>query len=249
MKGTCAESPDSGARCTVFLPYCAQLGSGSLQCRTVAKARLASPSWLAGELIVVFAGVSAAFIVENYGDSRNQAAEFYQALSGVIAELYRSETRGRELVADGISAKISEWEQADHEGKRAIPGYYRIPGATHPPSAAWNMMVTSGLARLIEPNLRTELGYFYSEFVWIHDNYERFNQFTEREVLPELLSVRMHSMGRMGTYCRHFVFTWTYRTNLRLTCASCARKRMTSAFDLKPFSPRGSAATSANQSL
>ena len=31
-----------------------------------------------------------------------------------------------------------------------------------------------------------ELGYFYSEFVGIHDSYDRYNQFTEREVLPRL---------------------------------------------------------------
>ena len=71
-------------------------------------------------------------------------------------------------------------------GNRAIPGYYRIPGAPHPPSAAWNSAVTSGIARMLEPNLRTDLGYFYSEFVGIHDNYDRYNQFAEREILPRL---------------------------------------------------------------
>jgi hypothetical protein len=140
---------------------------------------------LLGELVVVFAGVSAAFVVENYRDSRNQAAEFRQALSGVTAELNRHETRGREF-ADLISTKIKEWEEVDRAGKRAVPGYYRIPGATHPPIAAWNTMVSSGLARLIEPKLRMELGYFYSEFVGVHDNYDRYNQFTEREVLTRL---------------------------------------------------------------
>jgi hypothetical protein len=130
--------------------------------------------WLAGQLIVVFAGVSAAFVVENYRDNKNQQAEFRQALSGVIAELNRYETRGMEF-ADGIDAKIAAWQQADRSGTRAIPGYYRIPGATHPPSAAWTTMVSSGLVRLIEPGLRTELGLFYSEVVGIHDNYDRYN--------------------------------------------------------------------------
>ena len=51
--------------------------------------------WLVGQFIVVFAGVSAAFVVENYRDSKNQQAEFRQALSGVIAELKRYETRRR----------------------------------------------------------------------------------------------------------------------------------------------------------
>ena len=76
--------------------------------------------WLAGQLIVVFAGVSAAFVVENYRDTKNQQAEFRQALSGVIAELSRYETRGLEF-ADGIDAKISTWEQADHSWDASYP--------------------------------------------------------------------------------------------------------------------------------
>src|SRR4051794_16084563 len=99
--------------------------------------------WLAGQLIVVFAGVTAAFVVDNYRDSRNQQTEFRQALSGVIAELTRLDTRGREF-ADAFDTAISKWERADREGKRAIPAYFRIPGATHPPTAAWNTMLTSG---------------------------------------------------------------------------------------------------------
>jgi len=88
---------------------------------------------LAGVLVVVLAGVSAAFLVENYRDSQNQTAELPQALSGVIAELKRIGTMGREF-ADDCTAKISEWEQADHAGKRATIAFQ---GATHPPSAAW----------------------------------------------------------------------------------------------------------------
>lgn len=61
-------------------------------------------------------------------------------------------------------------------------------GAPHPPAAAWNSALASGVARVLEPNLRRDLGYFYSELVGIHDNYDRYNQFTEREVLPRSLS-------------------------------------------------------------
>jgi hypothetical protein len=184
--------------------------------------------WLVGQLIVVFAGVSAAFVVENYRDSKNQQAEFRQALSGVIAELNRYETRGLEF-ADGIDAKIAAWQQADRSGRRAIPGYYRIPGATHPPSAAWTTIVSSGLVRLIEPSLRTELGLFYSEVVGIHDNYDRYNQFTEREVLPRI------ALGPDAFYCQPFVCTWICRKNLPLICVSFPIRRMTFDADLKAF--------------
>ncbi len=40
---------------------------------------------------------------------------------------------------------------------------------------------------MIEPNLRLDLGYFYNEFVGMHEKYDRYAQFTEREILPRLL--------------------------------------------------------------
>ena len=144
-------------------------------------------AWLAGELLVVFAGVSAAFVVENYRDHRNQIAEMHQAVAGIIAELTSTETKARKY-SDAILADIARWENADRSGTRAVPGYYRIPGAQHPPSAAWNSAVSSGIARMLEPSLRRDLGYFYSELLGIHDNYIRYNEFTEREVLPKALS-------------------------------------------------------------
>jgi hypothetical protein len=183
---------------------------------------------LAGELLVIFVGVSAAFVVDNYRDNRNQAAEFHQALSGVTAELNRHETRSREF-ADGISAKVKEWEEADRAGKRAIPGYYRIPGATHPPIAAWNTMMSSGLARMIEPRLRTELGYFYSEFTGIHDNYDRYNQFTEREVLPRLAAGPDAFYGPDG----RIVPIFRVHMDLQQEFANDLRKLSTNAHELR----------------
>jgi hypothetical protein len=144
--------------------------------------------WLASELIVVFAGVSAAFVVENYRDKRNQIAEMHQAVAGIMAELTTdSEIKGQKF-SDAILADIARWEDADQAGKRTIPLHYRTPGAPHPPAAAWNSAVASGVARILDPKLRLDLGYFYNEFVGIHDNYDRYNQFAEREVLPRILS-------------------------------------------------------------
>jgi hypothetical protein len=109
-----------------------------------------------------------------------------KAVAGIIAELKETETKTRTF-SDAILADIARSEDADRAGKRAVPGHYRIPGAPHPPSAAWNSAVASGVARMLEPKLRRDLGYFYSEFVGIHDNYDRYNQFTECEVLPKAL--------------------------------------------------------------
>ena len=141
--------------------------------------------WLATEFLIIFVGVSAAFVVENYRETLNQREELRQAVAGIITELKHYEERSVQF-SNAFDAAIERWAAADREGRRAVPGYYRIPGAPHPPSAAWNSAVTSGIARMFEPNLRMDLGYFYSEFVGIHENYDRYNQFAEREILPRL---------------------------------------------------------------
>jgi hypothetical protein len=156
-----------------------------------------SLGWLGGELLVVFVAVSAAFVVENYRDNRKQIAEMQQVIAGIVTELTSTETKARSY-SDAILADIARWEAADRTGKRAVPGYYRIPGVPHPPSAAWNSAVASGIARMLEPSLRWDLGYFYSEFVGIHDNYVRYNEFTEREVLPNALLGPDAFYGRDG---------------------------------------------------
>ena len=143
--------------------------------------------WLAGQLLVIFLGVTAAFIVENYRESLSQREELHQAVSGLVAELEDYEARSARIT-NAFDAAIETWKAADRRGQHAIPGYYRIPGAPHPPIAGWTTMVNSGIARFLDPKLRRDLSYYYSEFVGIHDNYERYNQFTEREILPRLAS-------------------------------------------------------------
>ena len=136
--------------------------------------------WLAGQLLVTFFGVTAAFVVENYRETLSQREELHQAVTGIITELKHHEQRAVQH-ADAFDAAIGRWVAADREGRRTVPGYHRIPGAPYSPSAGWNSAVTSGITRMLEPNLRMDLGYFYSELIGIHDNYDRYNQFTEEK--------------------------------------------------------------------
>jgi hypothetical protein len=143
--------------------------------------------WLAGQLIVIFLGVTAAFIVENYRERINQREELQEAIVGLITELENFE-HGSAEYSNGFDSAIEKWKAADRQGQRAVPGYFRIPGAPHPPSAAWTTTVNSGIARMFDPKLRLDLGYFYNEFLGIHENYQRYNDFTEREILPRLIA-------------------------------------------------------------
>lgn len=148
-----------------------------------------SASWRArvgrvvAELLIIFVGVTAAFVLQGYQE-RNAAAErLSQAREGIITELSRYEIRNIEH-ADSIEANLGRWEAANRRGEQAVPGYYRIPGAPLPPTAAWEAAVSSGVASQFDPTLRLELGYFYTDFLGIHDNYVRYLEFIEREVLP-----------------------------------------------------------------
>ena len=88
---------------------------------------------------------------------------------------------------------------------QAIPGRYRIAGAPRPPTAAWDASVSSGVASMFEPALRLELGYFYSEFLGIHDNYVRHLEFMEREVLPRAETGPATFYGENGKLLPEFV--------------------------------------------
>lgn len=135
------------------------------------------------ELIVIFAGVSAAFFVENYRERQLDLEELDQAVDGLIFEL--GHYAGRTLVhADGIRQSLGDWQAEDALGRRAVPANYIISGALRPPAPAWETSVASGTANLIEPTLRMDLGWFYNEFIGIHSNHARQVEFSEREILP-----------------------------------------------------------------
>ena len=134
-------------------------------------------------LLTIFAGVTAAFIVDEYRAHLAKMAQLRQARDGIVAELMSYERRGLEH-AEAITQSILRWETADRAGDKAVPGYYRIPGATHPPTAAWDAAVSSGVASLFDPQLRLQLGFFYTEFLGVHTNYARHLAFVERELLP-----------------------------------------------------------------
>ncbi len=145
------------------------------------------PNWrrAAVELVVIFVGVTSAFFVESYREHLAAEEDLRQASIGILNELRSFETRGGAYVA-AFNDPLERWREADAAGRRTVPEFYRIPGSPTPPTAAWDAAVASGVASQFEPDLRFELGYFYSEFLGIHDNYLRHLDFVEREVLPRI---------------------------------------------------------------
>jgi len=143
------------------------------------------PHWgrIVAELVVVFVGVTAAFFVESYREQLDADRALRQTSAGILAELRTYEVKGL-AYADSMNAHLDAWQVEDRAGRRAVPIFFRLPGAPGPPTAAWSTAVASGVASGFEPDFRYRLGYFYHEFSGIQVNYLRHLEFIEKEVLP-----------------------------------------------------------------
>ena len=97
---------------------------------------------LSFELLVVFMGVSAAFIVDNYRekqDRRHETAQIYSVLASSLRDFHKY----GDTVYDRMGAEITRWEQRDTT-QYVRPPLYREPGGEGPPVGAWEAMLGSG---------------------------------------------------------------------------------------------------------
>jgi len=138
------------------------------------------------QLTTIFIGVTLAFLFEGYRKQIDEAADLRQAVAGIISELGHYAERGT-FHALQFEQSLEAWRAADRAGQRAAPTLYRLPGALTPPAAAWESALSSGAASHLDPALKLEIGYFYSEMLGIHANYRRQVDFAEREVMPRAL--------------------------------------------------------------
>lgn len=138
------------------------------------------------QLALIFVGVTLAFVFEGWRKQLDEASDVRQTIDGLIVELGHYEKHGGEL-ALRMEQSVEAWRAEDRAGRHAVLDLYRIPGAPYPPAAAWESAVSSGVANRLDPVLRLELGWYYSETSGIHANYARQIAFHEREVMPRAL--------------------------------------------------------------
>jgi hypothetical protein len=138
------------------------------------------------QLATIFVGVTLAFLFEGYRKQIDEAADTRQAVAGIIHELGHYAERGA-FHAGKFEQSIEAWRAADRAGHRTAPLLYRLPGALSPPAAAWESAMSSGAVNHLDPSLKLEIGYFYSEMMGVHANYQRQVEFAEREVMPRAL--------------------------------------------------------------
>ena len=138
------------------------------------------------QLALIFVGVTLAFVFEGWRKEIDEAAETRQTVKSLMSELGHYEERGL-FHAERFEQSIVALREAERAGRREPLLLYRLPGALRPPAAAWEAAVSSGVANRIDPALRLEIGWLYSELVGVHENYRRQVEFAEREVMPRAL--------------------------------------------------------------
>ena len=169
------------------------------------------------ELAVIFVGVLGAFFAEDVRqqiEDDRRAEQIYSALHGELdAFLGRVPT-----VVGEMGQLLDGWNASYEAGNRPAPPFYREPRAEAPPTAIWEATLASGGVALLDPELFNALAGYYNRLSSVIDRYMRYNEVTEREVMPKLHgdpSVFYDDQGALlGPYRTHMIFLAEIRLEL-----------------------------------
>lgn len=139
------------------------------------------------EMLFIFVGVTAAFLVDDYRDRREAAARAVLLAGAIHQDIGDSQEVQAELVA-AIDSGLAAFGTQIAAGQRPVPYVLEISGSLRPPAGVWESAAEIGLRDFADPALLFELSYYYSESQGVADNFVRYSEFTEREFWPVALS-------------------------------------------------------------
>ena len=167
------------------------------------------PGRFLAQLGIIFGGVFGAFVAEDLRQQREddqRAEQTYEALLGEV----RTFVERAPVVVSDMASKGEQWIEQRAAGDNPPPPFYREPRGEVPPTAIWEATLASGGVVLLDPDLFNELAVFYNRLSSASDRYRRYNDFTERELLPYLSADPTHfyqSDGQLrGLYQSHVDF-------------------------------------------
>jgi hypothetical protein len=137
------------------------------------------------ELIIVFAGVTAAFALENFREAREEAAYRQRMVAALRDSLGDLSTHGAAIDRQ-MDLMLRGFDAARARGEEPLVPVCREAGSERPDTKAWDGVVATGAARSLDPALFFRLARFYSRAESIGERYERYNAFSESRVLPYL---------------------------------------------------------------
>ena len=169
------------------------------------------------EMLFIFVGVTAAFLVEDYRDRREAGARAV-LLAAAIDQDIGDSRRVQTALISAIDEGLATFEGQLAAGQRPVPYVVEITGALRPPVGVWESAAEIGLRDFADPGLLFELSYYYSESQGVGDNFVRYSEFTQREFWPVALSDTSgfyDEDGRLrGAFAAHIQQLRDYRSDI-----------------------------------
>jgi hypothetical protein len=135
------------------------------------------------ELLVVALGVLLGIQASSWNESRDDRRRTTQVV-GVLRQDLQDGIYVEKRAAAEVDEGLAAFDAARKKGDRPAPYVFRIEGADNPPNTAWESVLQTGLADIIDPALLFELGFFYSERQGIGSRYSHYARFVEDSILP-----------------------------------------------------------------
>ena len=137
--------------------------------------------WLLADLIVVFVGVYAAFLITEYAAERKHTQHqkklyeaIYQDIDGFIDVNWLE-----------LESWYKEWQQHYEDGQMPDLIYLPVEKGFIPPSRdVWNAAVASDVLGALEASTVRNIAQFYNRIDHMLKKFESLNEFVLREIIP-----------------------------------------------------------------
>lgn len=135
------------------------------------------------ELFVVFVGVWAALLAENWRQRREDARAAVAVLETAVAQLRESrDWAGR--WSDSVGVEYDKWKARRAHGEVIAPFFMRIPGSESPPVGIFE--AASNLPDVLGPSIAAQMAIRANEMEGLGRRNARYMESTERTVFPLL---------------------------------------------------------------
>jgi len=135
------------------------------------------------ELLIVFLGVSGAALADDWRQQRNEREQTRMLTANVVRTL-DGLIRHDQEVRTPFQRQIELFEAAQKRGARPAYVFLFRRGARGVPTVGWDILIGAGGANRLRPDMMYDLGMFFATLGSLADQYSRYAEFLEEQVLP-----------------------------------------------------------------
>ena len=164
------------------------------------RAALKERDWfgVAIEMLAVVLSVILGLEASQWSAQRAEAEYRRQIIAALDQSLVDFEVGG--LTAHGMAATaLATFRTELSEGRRPVPPTLHYRNLDRPPTRAWDAIVSTGVARDLDPKVLFRLAALYSSADSWSDQYQSYNRFSEEQVFPYTSETeRFYRKGRLA---------------------------------------------------